>query len=67
MPNQEITPAFLRPKIACQYIGVCRTQLHFLSEKDPDFPRKIIISPRLVGWRKDDLDAWLLSKTGGQS
>jgi predicted DNA-binding transcriptional regulator AlpA len=63
--SKELSPTFLRPRIASQYLGICRTQLHTLSETDPDFPRKIIISPRHVGWMRDDLDRWLSVKRGG--
>ncbi|HDZ09199.1 MAG TPA: AlpA family phage regulatory protein [Pseudohongiella sp.] len=45
------------------YLGIGRTKLHFLSEHDPDFPRKIRLSARCVGWIKNDLDAWLETKS----
>jgi len=51
--------AFLRPADACLYLGIGRTKLHNLSETDADFPRKIRISPRCVGWTKAQLDDWL--------
>lgn len=51
--------AVLRPKDACAYLGFGRTKLHELHEEDPTFPRKIRFSIRCVGWRKEDLDAWL--------
>jgi prophage regulatory protein len=51
--------AFYRPADAALYLGVGRTKLHFISENDPDFPRKIRLSPRCVGWRKKSLDQWL--------
>lgn len=56
------TAALLRPKAACQYLGFGRTKLHKLSETDPTFPRKIRISPRVVGWLREDLEAWLALK-----
>ena len=55
-------PAILRPRTAAPYIGCGRTKLHELHEKDPTFPRKIRFSARCVGWRKEDLDAWLALK-----
>ena len=67
MSTPDPSPAFLRPKDASRYLGICRTKLHFLSEQDPDFPRKIILSPRLVGWRKADLDTWLELKAVGHA
>ncbi|PFG53114.1 AlpA family transcriptional regulator [Marinobacter sp. LV10R520-4] len=47
---------------ACRYLGIGRTKLHNLSETDADFPRKIRISPRCVGWTRSQLDAWLDAK-----
>lgn len=60
----RIEQAFYRPADACKYLGIGRTKLHYLSETDPDFPRKIRISPRCVGWTRAQLDAWLDSKLG---
>lgn len=54
--------AFLRPAEAADYIGVGRTKLHDLSENDPTFPRKIRLSQRCVGYRRESLDAWLAAK-----
>lgn len=58
-PNPTPEPAVLRPKQACAYLGFGRTQLHYLENNDPTFPRKIRFSVRCVGWRRADLDAWL--------
>jgi predicted DNA-binding transcriptional regulator AlpA len=55
--------AFFRPADACRYLGIGRTKLHNLSEFDADFPRKIRISPRCVGWTRAQLDTWLENKT----
>lgn len=50
------SPAQLsRPKAACALLGIGRTKLHHLSERDPRFPRKIVLGPRCVGWRTDAL------------
>lgn len=54
--NQQ---AFFRPADACKYLGIGRTKLHTLSETDADFPRKVRISARCVGWTKEQLDNWL--------
>ena len=54
--------AFFRPADACRYLGIGRTKLHDLTETDPDFPRKIRISARCVGWTKGQLDQWLEHK-----
>jgi predicted DNA-binding transcriptional regulator AlpA len=58
MSNQQ-PKGFLRPADACEYLGIGRTTLHYLSNDDPHFPRKIHFSARCVGWRKSDLDAYL--------
>jgi len=60
--QQQSEKAFLRPADACRYLGIGRTKLHNLSETDPDFPKKIRISPRCVGWTREQLDAWLEKK-----
>ncbi len=54
--NSNLPPAQLsRPKAACALLGIGRTKLHHLSERDPRFPRKIVLGPRCVGWRTDAL------------
>lgn len=60
--NPNILPAMLRPKEAADYIGVTRRSLYDIAERDPHFPRKIVVSSRCVGWRREALDAWLLEK-----
>lgn len=60
-----MTPSFLRPNQAAAYIGVSRRYLYKLSDSDPTFPRKIIITARCVGWRKEALDQWISCKEGG--
>lgn len=49
----------LRPKAACALLGIGRTKLWQLSERDPRFPRKIVLGPRCVGWRVDALNGYL--------
>lgn len=52
----SLPPAQLsRPKAACALLGIGRTKLWQLSERDPRFPRKIVLGPRCVGWRTDAL------------
>lgn len=57
--------AMLRPAAASKHIGVSRATLHRLSENDPTFPRKIVLSRRCVGYRTDALDSWLAQKEMG--
>lgn len=61
-PQAQPEQAFFRPADASRYLGIGRTKLHNLAETDPDFPRKIRISPRCVGWTRGQLDAWLNAK-----
>ena len=54
--------ALLRPAAASAFIGVSRTTLHRLSEKDSTFPRKIVLSKRCVGYTPKSLTNWLSAK-----
>ena len=56
--------ALLRPQSAAAYLGISRTGLHRLSETDPTFPRKIVLSSRCVGYRVESLTQWLMQKEG---
>jgi len=60
--QREFKKAFYRMGEAANYLGIGRTKLHFLSESDPDFPQKIRLSRRCVGFRRESLDAWLKLK-----
>ena len=57
--KQRILPQILRTKETAFYLGISTVTLWRLGENDPRFPTKIRISPRCVGYRKSDLDAWL--------
>ncbi len=63
--NKFLLSAILRPKDVCRYLGISRTALHWLHKRDRSFPRKIMFTPRCVGWRKESLDAWLDKKEAG--
>ena len=52
----------LRPPKAAEYIGVSLRQLYNIAESDPDFPRKLVFSPRCVGFRREAIDSWLQRK-----
>jgi prophage regulatory protein len=56
------TRGLLRPASTCDYLDISRSGLHRLSENDPTFPRKIVLSKRCVGYRTEALDAWLAFK-----
>ena len=58
----NIKQSLLRPADACVYLGISRASLYRLSANDPTFPRKIIMTSRLVGYRVEALAEWLLKK-----
>ena len=64
MATSNPTPAsdLLRPEQAANFLNMHRVTLHRLSERDPDFPRKIKASARLCYYRKSELEAWLESR-----
>ena len=69
-PSAETAPpdkkaALMRPKELCDYLSVSRTALHFLHEKDPTFPRKIVLTAGIVGWRRSSIDNWLEQRERG--
>lgn len=57
-----MTTQLLRPQQAASYLGMSLRQLYKVAETDPDFPSKIVITRRCVGYRRDSLDAWLERK-----
>ncbi len=48
----------LRPKEAAHVLGVSRTTFWRIA-KAIDFPKKVRIGARAVGWLRDDLLAWM--------
>jgi len=48
----------LRPKQVAQYLALSLATLWRLSKED-DFPKKVQLSQRSVGWYLEDIDAWL--------
>lgn len=57
-----MTPDLCRPPVAARLIGCSVRKLYYIAESDPDFPRKIVLSSRCVGWRRESLEAWLRAK-----
>lgn len=54
----------LRPADVCEMASCSRSTLHRLSKRS-DFPEKITISPRCVGWWESEIQAYLESLKGG--
>jgi len=60
--NAQTASDFLRPSEAASYLKISRRTLYVRDASDPDFPRKIVQSPRCVGYSRKDLDAYLSKK-----
>ena len=54
----------LRPNEAAEMLGICTVTLWRYS-KDPNFPRKIQIGARAVGYRSDEIEAYLIRQAEG--
>jgi predicted DNA-binding transcriptional regulator AlpA len=52
----------LRPKQVCKILGIGRTTLWKLSNEDPDFPPKIHLTPKAIGFKEADLKNWIETK-----
>jgi len=61
----ETQAQVLRLKEAAAYCGFSTTTLWRLEKSDPLFPKKIRFSAHVCGFRKADLDRYLLEKVGG--
>ena len=48
----------IRPRDAAAMLSVSRKHLYALAEQ-PDFPKRIYISDRVVAWRVRDLEGWI--------
>jgi predicted DNA-binding transcriptional regulator AlpA len=59
------TPAIMRLKEAAYYLQISLPTLWRMGEQDPNFPKKIRMNSRCVGYLKTDIDVWLANKSGG--
>jgi predicted DNA-binding transcriptional regulator AlpA len=57
-----IEQALLRMKDLAQYLGMTKRNIYNLEKNDPTFPKKIVLSKRCVGFTKNSIDQWMLSK-----
>jgi prophage regulatory protein len=48
----------LRPKQVAAYLSVSLATLWRINQRD-DFPKKIRLSEKTVGWLEEDISAWL--------
>ena len=51
----------IRPRDAAAMLGISRKHLYALAEQ-PDFPKRIYISDRVVAWRVRDLEEWIAAR-----
>ena len=52
----------VRPREAAAMLGISRKHLYALAAR-ADFPERIRVSDRVVGWRVSDLEQWIRSKS----
>ena len=48
----------VRPKEAAAMLGISRKHLYALADQ-PNFPKRIHVSDRVVAWRVADIEAWI--------
>lgn len=56
----------LRPKQLAKFLSLSIATIWRVA-KEGDFPMKVQISARAVGWREEDIIAWLEKRTINQS
>jgi len=60
--NQEhVMHIILRPRQVAEILSISISTLWRIQKRE-DFPKKITLSPRTVGWRQSDIDLWLKEK-----
>jgi predicted DNA-binding transcriptional regulator AlpA len=62
-PELRVEPAIFSPRAAAAYIGITvRTLLRWREDPSVGFPPAIELSTQRIGWRREDLDAWIASR-----
>ena len=51
----------IRPREAAAMLSVSRKHPHAIAQQ-PDFPKRICVSDRVVAWRVRDLEEWINSR-----
>jgi prophage regulatory protein len=54
--------SILRPKEAAEYLGIGLSTLYRWANERPDFPKRIRLGPKTVGWLISDLDDWMAKR-----
>ena len=54
----------VRPREAAAMLGISRKHLHALADQ-PNFPKRIHVSDRVVAWRVADIEAWIDTRAQG--
>lgn len=58
-----VTPAqpdkLIRIKTVCELSGLGKTSVYSI----PDFPKRVVLSRRAVGWRLSEVQAWIESRS----
>ena len=58
-----LTPAqpdkLIRIKTVCELSGLGKTSVYSI----PDFPKRVVLSRRAVGWRLSEVQAWIESRS----
>lgn len=61
--RQPATPAqpdkLIRIKTVCELSGLGKTSVYSI----PDFPKRVVLSRRAVGWRLSEVQAWIESRS----
>lgn len=59
MRSDPRKPVLLRAGAVARRLGVSRTTLWRMRRDDPDFPRPVRLTARVIAWRVRDLDDWV--------
>ncbi len=59
----QVTPAqpdkLIRLKTVCDLTGMGKTSIYSI----PDFPKRVVLSRRAVGWRLSEVQDWIKSRS----
>ena len=55
-------PLLISADSAAQIIGISKRMLHYLRKRE-DFPKPIVLGPRAVRWRRQEIETWVAGLT----